>query len=804
MTVTEVFADSPVTTVPAGASGTLSSGQADTWSVFSSAGFPTAATGISQFHIADPAAPSEVILVTNMTGGGNTTWSVIRGADSTTPVAHAAGFTVTNVISAGWLNSVAAGVPFPITVGDGGTGGSQVTAYSLLAGGTAASTPFQSVTAGAGSIGWVLTTNGTGQLPSWQVPTGGSGLSNPMSGVGDTIYGGAGGLATRLAGGTVAVKQFLTQTGTGSASAAPVWGTIATADVPVLNQNTSGTAAAVSGTVAIANGGTGQGTRQAALNALAGGTTGGYYLRGTGSNVVLNALQAADLTGTVAVTNGGTGDNTATPYALVTGGTASTTPFQQVASLGTAGLALTSNGAGALPTWQQTFTGRMEPLSTPVTHSASPYAAAAGQYVPCDTTSGNITVNLPASQPDMTIIGIKHVIQGSTNSVTWVATGGATVNKTGGGTQGTLPLASQGVIVQYAAAGTIWYVYGDDLPLSQLDTRYVLDSSLPLAVGSGGSGGTAVTAYAIVTGGTSATTPLQHVASVGTSGQVLTSQGAGSLPTWTTAGAPAVSSITTSGTNTYTLAAATYGAFNVTLGASSVPTFDFTGLSAGSDVQFTVVFTQPVLGGVTVAWGTAITWIGGTTPELNTSTNAISVFVFQSVDGAIWLGSMVTGPTFNGAATSPVSISADAGESVVSYATIPANLAAGATYRITAWGTIATLTTSGTSIMKTRLGGLAGTQVQTLTSASLTSSNTYNWRSVAEVTLQAAAGTVGTWCGDLQAVQNIQGAAASTYLASSGTVTADSTTAQVFAVTLNLSGTASTASCMGSTWERVA
>jgi hypothetical protein len=106
--------------------------------------------------------------------------------------------------------------------------------------------------------------------------------------------------------------------------------------------------------------------------------------------------------------------------------------------------------------------------------------------------------------------------------------------------------------------------------------------------------------------------------------------------------------------------------------------------------------------------------------------------------------------------------------------------------------------------MKTRLGGLAGTQVQTLTSASLTSSNTYNWRSVAEVTLQAAAGTVGTWCGDLQAVQNIQGAAASTYLASSGTVTADSTTAQVFAVTLNLSGTASTASCMGSTWERVA
>ena len=325
----------------------------------------------------------------------------------------------------------------------------------------------------------------------------------------------------------------------------------------------------------------------------------------------------------------------------------------------------------------------------------------------------------------------------------------------------------------------------------------------PMAVRSGGTGGTAVTAYAVVTGGTTATTPFQTVSGVGTSGQVLTSQGAGALPHWVTAGAPAVQSITTSGTATTTLAAATYGAFAVTLGASSVPTFNFTGLSGGSDVQFTVVFTQPVLGGVTVTWGTAITWLGGTEPDVDTTGSAISVFVFQSVDGASWLGSMVTGPTFNGAATSAVSITASAGESVVSTATIPANPGAGATYRITAWGTIATLSTSGTSIMKTRLGGLAGTQVQTFTSASLTSSNTYNWRSVAEVTLQTA-GTAGVWCGDLQGVQNIQGAAASTYLASSGTVTADSTSAQVFAVTLNLSGTASTASCMGSLWERVA
>lgn len=52
-------------------------------------------------------------------------------------------------------------------------------------------------------------------------------LSNPMTTTGDTIYGGSSGLATRLAGNTTATKEFLSQTGTGSASAAPVWATVA-------------------------------------------------------------------------------------------------------------------------------------------------------------------------------------------------------------------------------------------------------------------------------------------------------------------------------------------------------------------------------------------------------------------------------------------------------------------------------------------------------------------------------------------------------------------------------------------------
>lgn len=53
-------------------------------------------------------------------------------------------------------------------------------------------------------------------------------------------------------------------------------------------------------------------------------------------------------------------------------------------------------------------------------------------------------------------------------------------------------------------------------------------------VAGGGTGVTSNTAYAVLCGGTTATGAIQSVASVGTSGQVLTSNGAGALPTFQT------------------------------------------------------------------------------------------------------------------------------------------------------------------------------------------------------------------------------------------------------------------------------
>lgn len=59
----------------------------------------------------------------------------------------------------------------------------------------------------------------------------------------------------------------------------------------------------------------------------------------------------------VAVADGGTGRSSHTAYALICGGTTDTGAQQSVASVGTSGQVLTSNGPGALPTFQDASGG---------------------------------------------------------------------------------------------------------------------------------------------------------------------------------------------------------------------------------------------------------------------------------------------------------------------------------------------------------------------------------------------------------------------------------------------------------------
>ncbi len=75
------------------------------------------------------------------------------------------------------------------------------------------------------------------------------------------------------------------------------------------------------------------------------------------------------------------------------------------------------------------------------------------------------------------------------------------------------------------------------------ETEHIWDSSgdvninslvlaTPLAVAQGGAGRVSSTAFSVICGGTSSTAAHQSIASVGTSGQLLTSNGAGALPTF--------------------------------------------------------------------------------------------------------------------------------------------------------------------------------------------------------------------------------------------------------------------------------
>ena len=62
--------------------------------------------------------------------------------------------------------------------------------------------------------------------------------------------------------------------------------------------------------------------------------------------------------------------------------------------------------------------------------------------------------------------------------------------------------------------------------------------NIPVTVPQGGTGDTSLTAYAVLTGGATSTSAVHSIASVGTAGQVLTSNGVGAFPTMQNATSP--------------------------------------------------------------------------------------------------------------------------------------------------------------------------------------------------------------------------------------------------------------------------
>jgi hypothetical protein len=162
-----------------------------------------------------------------------------------------------------------------------------------------------------------------------------------------------------------------------------------------------------------------------------------------------------------------------------------------------------------------------------------------------------------------------------------------------------------------------------------------INSSGVLQVIGGGTGATSATAYAVQCGGTTSTAAHQSVASVGTSGQVLTSNGAGALPTFQTAAAFATGTVLL-----FYQSAAPTGWTQVTtagLNDSALRVVTSTGGTTGGSVGFTTAFASQTPAGTvsvsasagtlatanTTATGSVVLGSGGSVSAYTLSTSEI-------------------------------------------------------------------------------------------------------------------------------------------------------------------------------------
>jgi hypothetical protein len=187
------------------------------------------------------------------------------------------------------------------------------------------------------------------------------------------------------------------------------------------------------------------------------------------SSLAAKADHVHPTTGLVTTTTSLSGDVT---------GTASTTTVAKVngvAVTGTpsSGQVITASSSTAAA-WTTPASGGAQTLtSTAIKTSA--YTASPGDFIPVDTSGGNVTITLPSSPANNTRVEIKMVNttvnpnNGYGNNIVIFSTGGSDVlNKASGNTTGYLTILNQAVMLQYTASSGIWYVQSDDLPQSSI------------------------------------------------------------------------------------------------------------------------------------------------------------------------------------------------------------------------------------------------------------------------------------------------------------------------------------------------
>jgi hypothetical protein len=102
------------------------------------------------------------------------------------------------------------------------------------------------------------------------------------------------------------------------------------------------------------------------------------------------------------------------------------------------------------------------------------YNANIGEFVRFNNTSGNDTLFLPNNPIDSVLCGGKITTLGGSNTTTVACQGSDTFNISGGGKYYTLKLVNQGMICEYKKSEHVWVVLNDNIPLGDLDGRYIL------------------------------------------------------------------------------------------------------------------------------------------------------------------------------------------------------------------------------------------------------------------------------------------------------------------------------------------
>lgn len=546
--------------------------------------------------------------------------------------------------------SLSVSVSYPITIAQGGTGATTAagarTALGLVIG-----TDVQAYNANLAAIVGLSTADGTfivGNGSTWVAESGAT--VRTSLGLGDIATQNASSVS--ITGGSITgiTDLALADGGTGASTAAGARTNLGLGDMATQSASSVAiTGGSISGItdLAVADGGTGASTASGArtalglvigtdvqaydsgLNDIAGlSVTDGNIIVGDGVNwvaesgatartslglgsIATQAASSVSITGgsitgitDLTVADGGTGGSSHTAYSVICGGTTAAGALQSVSGVGTSGQVLTSNGAGALPTWQTGGGGGTTILGSPTLNNFVVGDGADWQ----STTPANARTSMGLGSIATQASSSVTITGGSITGITDLAVAdGGTGASTAAGARTALGLVIGTDVQAYDAGladiaglavtdgniivgnGTNWVAESGatartSLGLGSIATQ--ASSSVAITGGSvtgitditvadGGTGRSSHTAYAVLCGGTTTTGAQQSVSGVGTSGQVLTSNGAGALPTWQAA------------------AGGGGGAWTYVSGstASNSSSIDFTGLSS-SYIMYRIVMTD--------------------------------------------------------------------------------------------------------------------------------------------------------------------------------------------------------------------